>query len=757
MFTTDGEFEDEVRRIARLLWPAAEFGGARIIDDRERDGIFETSDLVNVIECTVSRSKVKAIEDTKKLEKLVKKLLPHVPDRKVLGWFVTLHEPTADQRNVVSATQGRVVACSFDQFRSKLVDARSYLTQRKKYPFGSVRDPETGQADYQPKYVPLDILDERGASYTLDQIAGSIQDGARVCLLGDYGAGRSATSRELFLQLARQSWENKSVRFPVLLNLRDHHGQTEPVEALERHARRIGFSPENSLVRAWRGGYVHLLLDGFDEVASAGWAGRTARLRDLRYRSMELLRAFVRETPSTAGVLMTGRAHFFDNQKELAVALGLAPGFLLLALNEFSSAQVATFLKNSRWHGVIPAWLPSRPLLLAYLMSRNLLSRTLESEVDLGPAVGWDELLKRITEREAEIEAGVEPESIRNLIEWLASLARTTIDGLGPLSADTIVEAFRDVCGYSPDDRGAVLLQRLPGLSTAQSEDGSRVFIDRDFAEAARAGMIVRFVEDPFNTKLRSETWQSSLRPLGLAVTAHRLTEAGGKPGRVLAALSHAYRGLKSATLSADLLLALVQAGWEYTGEGLYLSGVFVPELRLDDLGTNLSSVEFQDCVIGILEITPDLEATAVPVFRRCHFGSVEGRTGERDLPAGRFVDCDFDDFEITARTTAALLALSLPLSTRVLLTIVKKLYAQAGRGRKESALYRGLDQRAQSLIVGMLELLQREGFVTRTRQSGQTVWLPARGGPHRQRALSILAAPTASNDSVIVASRETE
>jgi len=37
-------FENEVRRIARELWPQAEYDGSLIVDGRERDGIFETEE-----------------------------------------------------------------------------------------------------------------------------------------------------------------------------------------------------------------------------------------------------------------------------------------------------------------------------------------------------------------------------------------------------------------------------------------------------------------------------------------------------------------------------------------------------------------------------------------------------------------------------------------------------------------------------------------------------------------------------------------
>jgi len=39
-------FEDEVRRVARMLWPSAEYSGAAIADGRERDGVFVTDDVV---------------------------------------------------------------------------------------------------------------------------------------------------------------------------------------------------------------------------------------------------------------------------------------------------------------------------------------------------------------------------------------------------------------------------------------------------------------------------------------------------------------------------------------------------------------------------------------------------------------------------------------------------------------------------------------------------------------------------------------
>lgn len=464
MFSDEKQFENEVRRMARLLWPSAEHSGAVMEDGRERDGVFESEDFIHLIECTISRSKKKAENDLEKLQKLAMKYGRTHPDKFVKGWFITQDEPTADQRSVFQKIKGRIVATSFDQFRSKLVDSRSYLDLRKNYPFGSVLDPRSNSATSPLEYIPLDILDHSGSLHSIKDLCSLLLKGERFTLLGDYGAGKSATMREIFLRLASEFCRGNVLLFPLLLNLRDHHGQVEPAEALERHARNIGFGRPADLVRAWRAGLTVLLLDGFDEIATAGWAGRTKSLKDLRHNSMSLIRSFIRDAPYASGIMISGREHFFDSPNEMKKALDLGNRFRQLKLNEFNDQQIADYLKRMGWEQAVPEWIPSRPLLLGYLASRNLIQETLQVEAGSGPATGWNYLLERICVREAQIEAGIDPDTVRRLIEHIATLARSSIDGLGPISPDQILGAFTSVCGYPADDRGAVLLQRLPGL-----------------------------------------------------------------------------------------------------------------------------------------------------------------------------------------------------------------------------------------------------------------------------------------------------
>jgi hypothetical protein len=765
MMSSDQEFEDEVRRIARLLWPSAEFDGAAIEDGRERDGIFETSEFVHVIECTVSRARDKARDDATKIAKLLRKLAIRHPTKFTKGWFVTLEEPTADQRTAVKDTvakeklQGaQIVAVSFDQFRSQLVDARSYLSQRRVYPFGSVRDPSTGRAVTELEYVPLQILNVTGRTYDTDQLTSSLIDGASYLLLGDYGAGKSATLREVYLGAAKRFWGNKTLTFPVLLNLRDHHGQSDPVEALERHGRKVGFANPSSLVRAWRGGFTVLLLDGFDEIAAAGWAGKTKSLKELRFRSMELVRAFVRESPRQTGMVIAGRTSFFDSDAEMKTALGFRAGTEELFLTEFNDEQVARFLNKSGWTSTVPEWLPSRPLLLAYLAARKLLTPDLVEETGADPASGWDSLLQRIAEREAELEVGIDPDTVRGLIERVAMLARNSVDGLGPVPADAIVAAFQRVCGYPPDDRGAVLLQRLPGLGAHHSEDGSRVFVDKDFVEAARGGALFRTIENPYGFDFDSDVWQSAVRPLAAQLCAYRCGTAGFGTGKVAAALRHLATDESRHTAAADMLLVVLELAGSLGQNAVFIREVLFPELRFEEAGADLRAAEIQDCVVGELEIDAAFPAeTHLPRFVRCHFGTVAGRTGERDLPQERFEECGYDAFEEAARTTNAIMNLPLPLGTKVMLTVLRKLYAQGGSGRKESALFRGLDNRAQALVPSVLALLRRENLVAKSTRGAQSIWIPTRSPDARKRALSMLAAPNASTDRALTLSKSLE
>lgn len=738
-------FENEVRRIARQIWPSARFDGATKIDNKETDGVFETEECIHLLEATISRRLDKAQRDITKLVGLAGKLSKRTTTKVLRCWFITKDEPTADQRRVAEKHRPLVTALSFAQFQSQLVDSHAYLSSRDNYYFGSVRDPETGDRNPKIGYIePVLSAGAAGGVVTPTDLIEAVRYGERFSILGDYGAGKSMTLRHIYYELRKQHSRQETPRFPIYINLRDHYGQNDPAELIERHARNVGFANPWHLVRAWRAGYVHLLLDGFDEITTLNIQGLWTKLRDNRFRAMEAVRKIIRDHPRGPGLAIAGRAHFFDSDKERRNALALSNEFNEYSLNEFTDDQIHEFLQKSGLSGVVPQWLPSRPLLIASLASRGLLPAVLSKE-SVEPASGWDILLDHIATRESEIEAGIDGGTVRRILERLATKARATSGGLGPLMPDDLIAAFSEMCGYSPDERGMVLLQRLPGLGVDRNEEGSRAFIDADFVDACRAGDLLRFIEHPYEFEEKTlGPMECSVGVLGIAVAtrACRLRQFTAK--KLNAAVTRS-REIAPDGLTADLVRVAYECRHAIENT-LVISGVHIPEIEFTTGSPDLSRVKFDNCFFSRISIDIEVDDRMLPRFTSCFIDEIEGRVSAKDLPVGVFDDdCIIESFASSADTTHEVLALALPLGTRVVLTVLKKLYQRRGAGRRENALFRGLDHHARRLVRDALELIQKEGLAVPCKRGEDTVWLPDRR--QMRRVGRIVAAPASSND----------
>ena len=748
---TGQQFEDEVRRIARARWSSAAFDGAAIVDDRERDGVFITEEMVHVIESTLLRTKDKAVDDGKKLSKLVKTFRTKYPTKGVKGWFVTATEPTADQREAIRPYYPDVQACSYQQFCTPLVDSREYYSLRSKYKFGSASNPATGSIDLSSEpYVAVDIFDLNSdwrSSYF--ELVNTIKTSAsRTLILGDFGAGKSMTLREIFLDCSEGYSKNEFDRFPIHLNLREHQGQTSTQEALERHGRGIGFPNPSQLVRAWRNGFADLLLDGFDEIASSGWAGFNKKLKDIRYSNVALIRNFVREAPTTSSILIAGRRHYFDSASEMRSSLGMGVRFKEIAIADFTTEQAAEFLSRRMLSGKIPDWLPARPLLLSYLMSRNILK---DDIADFGEARGWDYLLDRICEREAHLDVGLDGSTIRELIERLATIARTSGNGLGPFTRDDLAKAFTEVCEYAPQLGSDVALLRLPGIGNPSADDGTRSFIDQDLADTARAGDVVRFIVSPFDgSNAQVLNVQAGLGDIGASVAALKLNELNVKSGSLSTALEKVRTTVLAeyGCLGSEIFKTAQVMGSPLAGQPITIAGAYCAEIQLSNNDPDMSSIYFRDCIIQYLSIDSDTETRRLPFFQNCIIGFVEGRSSKDDLPNGHFEGCVIEEYVSSATTTSALMHLDVAPGLRVLLSVLKKLFLQAGRGRQVSAFYRGIDQRARNFVSPVLQLILSEGLAIETKMAGKSIWLPIRKESGRARA--ILASPNTSTDKLV-------
>jgi NACHT domain-containing protein len=751
-------FENEVRRIARELWPDAQYDGSQISDGRERDGIFETEDCVHLVEATVSRSKEKADEDSKKLAALAKKVQIRNPQKAVRCWFITKDEPTADQRTVIKARAASVIPLAFAQFQSKLIDVSSYLALRDNYAFGSVRDPATGSSKAEVEYVSLDLIQsDTQALWGIDEVSSSLLSGKRFIILGDYGSGKSMTLREIYRSLRANFLKGKTSKFPIYLNLRDHFGQMNPAEVLERHARNVGFPHPAHLVRSWRAGYVVLLIDGFDELTTLGIQGLWKRLHDIRYRAMEIVRQFIREQPLDIGLILAGRAHFFDSERERKTALGTNSSFIELALNEFNDEQIQRYLGKSGLRGSVPNWMPSRPLLVGYLAASGILEQAFSADspdskmLAADPARGWDFIIDKVCAREAEIEAGIDGQTVRRILERLATMTRQSQSGLGPLTPQNVIDAFSEICGYQPDEKGLVLLQRMPGLGIDRAEEGTRIFLDEDFADVCRAGDLTLYLSDPFGiTPSPFRGADCGLGGLGVGLAIIKAEQSGFSSGKMIPALRKALEMEDCSALVMDLVRISIEFGCAIEIP-LILTGILIPTLELSENIKDCSRLRFVGCLFSHLAIDPGVTSANLPRFESCYIDELDGRSSLKDLPVGVFdKECEIVRFSQAPETTTAIGGMDLPLGARVLLTILKKIYFQSGSGRKENALQRGLDHHGRRLVNPILRLLQTNGIVSPYRRAGldMTIWVPDRAKTARVQRL--ITSPRTCKDPLI-------
>jgi hypothetical protein len=748
-FTSDAHFEVEVRRIARLIWPQGKVNRSPLVEGYERDAIVETPDIITVIEATTSRRKEKTTVDAKKTNSLVKKIRSQ--GFSCQGFLVTLHEPTAEQEEVIKQYRGAVQLHSFDELLSRLFDASQYLQARLNKAFGSIQNPKDEHFELGREfYIPIPILDEQNAaSYSARDIGTAIRDHAsRFVMVADFGSGKSMSLREIFYWLRDEFIEKHHKRFPVYINLRDHSGAKYPDEILERHARDLGLADYGQLVKAWRAGFVDLLLDGFDEFAATGWSTMPIKLRQIRRAMLEAVRKLIAESPRSVGIMIAGRQHYFDSTREMRDALGLSPSFATLRI-ELLSEEDAEKIVKKYGGGPVPDWVPSRALLLSYLAAKEFLKEIPEvfSEVH-SRGHGWDALLKMISDREARQHPAIDGDGVLAFLERLASIARRTNDGLGSFSESDLSTAFEEACGFSPDDSARVLISRLPALASAAADSGRRRFIDPDIADAARAGDICRFIIAPHDPAILNalKEAQCTMGSNGVERLSHLAETQGLQQAKFEIAAEQASNA-RNSVATLDILQLMMGWNLDYRRPRIDISEIQFNTVSFDDEIPDFSRVTFVECVVENLFLSPKAPVNRLPRFEHCLIGSLDG-ISRGELPSDAFHDCEVQEVSNAPARNAAILDTDLPLAIKILLTTLNKLFNQAGSGRKENAFYRGLDPRARGLVPQVLATIAGAGFATPTRIRKQTIWLPRRD--KIRRVTEIMDHPNRSKDPLI-------
>lgn len=758
-------FEGEVRRLARALWPRASAKGPVMLDGRERDGVFDDGDVVHIIEATTSRRLDKTKLDLNKSIDLVRALRKTREDKSYKIWLVTLEDPTADQVDAAGKARKKarcpVETTSFRTFSSRLIDSAHYLQLRGHYPFGSVRNPaDDNDFELPPsEFIPLDLLEKTSGS-TIDHASLCAlvlnNSSENLVLVGDYGSGKSMTLRSVYFELRDRHLKSEALRFPVYINLRDHFGQTDPAEALMRHAVKIGLADPNQLIAAWRAGSTFLMLDGFDEVSSARLVRGSEKVKKARREAVRLVRSFITESPTRSKILLSGREHYFDSEQEMLSALGLDADDRVFTLNEFSEEQINKYLAKKGITDIVPDWLPSRPLLLGYLAVKGVLGSESTQVLPQSAEEGWDYLLERVCEREAsQIDPVViETSAVRELVERLATSARNTTSGRGPIYLKNISEVYESIFDLPPDEKAETLILRLPGLTSSTAE-GAREFIDDDFVDAARAGDSFRFVDNPYlDHPADLVNCASALGDIGVRTAGIRLKKSGATAKKINASLVEAQKQGCSPSCLLDIVKVMQELGVDMvTHEDIFIRDDFIQNFEVLP-GPKARNLRFQDCYFGVLEVDTTALESNTPKFERCVIDELVGPVSKQDIPEG-IIDqtTEISKIREEAKTNADILSLDIPLPVRVLMTVLRKLFFQAGSGRREGAFFRGLDNEARKYVPDVLQLLQAQRFASAQRIGGPIIWIPNRA--KAKTAAEILSAPQTSQDRLLVAAKK--
>lgn len=744
------EFEHRGLSLARALHDPMGSQGPVMYLRRERDGLFVGHEEIHAYEFSIARTKDKAAKDGGKLAELLKAVGAQSANslKARTGWFVTLHEPTAEQRTTIEAVskaQGeRLHAISIGTLHQRMVNSERYIQQRDNAPFGSVSFGAQPRAVNTPN-VRVQLENSTGDPISIREMSDRLISGYRSLLVGNYGVGKSHTLREIYSVLRKDHFKRgKLTPFPVHINLRDCAGLRTPAEILRRHSEEIGFDHPDGLISAWRAGSCILLLDGFDEIVPSRWFGGAADLKTVRWEALSPIRRLVSETPSGAGVIVAGRSHYFSGQAEMVSALGFK-SFEQFTVPDFDSEQLAEFLTQAGVTWTVPDWVPMRPLLLGYLVSiaaENAAGVATASN----RATGWRRFIDAICEREAQMFTAVRPETIRSILSRVATLARSRSDATGPVDMDMLRSAFVAVNGLQPDEEGLQLLLRLPGLATANAEDAadSRVFVDRDLADTAYGLDLVEYAMVPYGDShplAAVASWANASSDLGIEVAADALEAFGVATSTVMAALVARNKQERFDAVMADLIRVATELAWDDrpVNASFHVTGVYFEQLVLSDHPVYGAST-IQDSVIERLDVSGLDETSSVPYFQQDLVGLLDGVSILPKWLEPRFADCEIDRFSIATQTTAGIMQLGIDRDSRIALSILKKVFGQRGSARKEGALSRGLGLADRPFVPKVLDELVSQGWLQKSSSGNNVLFAGAKD--RRKDARQALESP---------------
>ncbi|MEG8203861.1 hypothetical protein SE916_11010 [Pseudomonas sp. 5FOS] len=723
------QLEEHTRNLASIIWkrPAiperihgVNFDAVLRISEEEIV-LIEITEESNLEKVRTDIAKIAAVKLNFMIEGVLAK-----------AYIVLSREPSPGMIDLAKAS--KISITSIRNFIKEAFDYQSYSTLRRAVAFGSAINPTTGEPD-KHDYIPVIYTDEsERKKYKIKDICVKLERGDKIILLGDYGTGKSRCTKEVFEYFSTSTESGRN--FLLSINLREHWGATTAIEIIAGHLQRLGMSEAvDRTMQLLRSGHITLILDGFDEVGSQTFGTNQDRRASIRKTALQGIRELISATP--AGVLITGRPHYFNSHQEMYESLGISTRIqgdtLIKCATEFNVDQAKEYLKNIGLSSVVPQWLPRKPLMFQILAEIEASEADRILSASSGEIGFWGQFIDTVCVREAKIHSSIDPTSVREVLTNLASYTRSGDRELGRLSPKDVNKAYEAATGMVPDESGQLMLSRLCTLGRIEPESPDRQFVDPYIVQLLFAESLAEDISNK-NYDILSLHWRQSIQQIGLLFLAQwiELYDLEKEALSMIHRVANPVNGQAVGELVAALTLM-------HQGE-LDLGGLRVQDAEICTLHLGhieLQNVTFINCLFGTLAFDScKINENSRVEIHKSYAAMATGLTSKDALPS--WVTSTIIEETQSASNASRIKSSNLPPAQKLFLSIIQKIFFQRGGGRKESSLYKGGfgEQYDRKTIDQILAILVNDGFVEKSKDNSVFIYNPKREYTPRMRAI---------------------
>ncbi len=370
--------------------------------------------------------------------------------------------------------------------------------------------------------------------------------------------------------------------------------------------------------------------------------------------------------------------------------------------------------------------MPRKPL-ICQLFSKlppgelSAISDSATDEVDF-----FERLLDAICARERRIHPSIDDKVLKAVLLKLSDKSREKASYPEQITPEEINRAFFDVSGLTPLDESAIMLQRLPYLGRTGSENANRIFID-DYAKSGLRGLALCGHLYMSDKTISSSVWKGALGEFGSRVVWSRVSNW---------AEAQKYGAYCGKYGNNQIIADIVTSRLCGDDTEIDFNGVRVENAHFDVLdwsGTTVKGLEIFSCTVSEIRLG---EAD----FAECKFWDVIGNKaigiGSAERLPSCFNKCEFTSYD-KADNNARISELPLTNAQKTLLSVIRKLFFQRGRGRKEDALLRGAeDYWHKRTADSFLKYALRSGIVVEGKGDQGKIYVPQRRHMRRMGAI---------------------